>query len=1486
VQHDYHVKGVSFYYARDEKGNVLTNRDGTPMAPFDTAKEAQAAIDAYKEQESGYTVVNSRGKIITKDGQIWRGKLGKANAARWMKRTGRSSYRVIKYVPKIEAPKRQRMYELSETKSPVLAPEKKGAERGPTASRSVVDYYNSLEEAKTIAQRMYDSRRGEMAPPKGMTHDESRARLNEAINSEEEDAISKLNKERAETYAELKKIAEVEEAFKRELSKRGLPFIRVNLTDKPGPRGEAGSYGNGIINIYNAKILLSSNKSARESAEETLAHESFHGLKALGLVSGAEEKSLIRFGETELAKDHFEKPWFKELGLPEELYETATIAEAVRLSKSYREQRNTVLYKGEEYVDSSLEDMERLSRALEENDYDKESFDHVFKEENIDHNILNEEIANYSLEAAKRANETKSPGTNAEDAAKGAKNAKIVKRIKSKTYRYIKALRKTANDVPGTREVIERLHSKDVIAKRMSGRGNELTSLSEAPGESLASVMLSKMIRRINGKTRGEEVVSNLSEFVKGAHEFMPSDEAPSTRAILRTTGTKIKERRTAKSTRAEADARKARGEGETKPPVVNEEKEGTPQALAGLLNDQVPGNERMGFHVIPEERTEGGVWPDGVPEDSNIRYTDSNGDRMYGVNVRVYEDPARNGILITTQDKASDFYDDIPRGLEQGKTFNGDRARIQSDKSYNEQTDKIKARLSNKAVLDEPQYADIRDELEGHIDRMIQSPDVPLSGFINAISHTLAKSRTGATEAGFYNDTFIGGYDAAAPHGNTVDVNVDRTNLLDIGKPLSEQPEKVKTALTRSGVELDSETTVKQLMDSIDDAIPLSDKQEPTTAIDHLTEMGIDGLKLGDGKGFMIWNRNAVKKVDPATGREAVGVLPKNVSVESESRLDNLNQAISENTDFGSWREAAADFLPRRDVVTSRSHPDGNTHYFAMRGAKEEPLVYIVDESNPNNIVLKDILTDGDYGRWYNETHDDAYPRLFSPGAKASSVKTALDVISGKSIYGNEKSGFLSGAFKKVDETISTMGDRGNYLDRMVPRHAKRKSVWNMLKRILENKTTTYDNFAKAMLDQYRPLFRLSQRFKEKFGDPLTHLVSRSAHAMALMTDRTKLYVAASFEHGVLRYDRDSGDLGVKDFKLKNGRGLNIYNEQGHGGLRHILAPLMYDSNGKNKGMDELDILAAGRLARRGFRLSKEGKLIPFKEEDMKIALANMESNPMIMLVDDNLNRYNEQYVDFLVQSGIISKSLRDNWLKYSDYIPYYSSLYEADPKADLVKEIRSALGEKGVRAIKVLSGKNPHMKFKGGETGSVMPMLEAMTKNMFSGYLAGTKNIAATKAAYEAARLGEARIVKNAKDSHMRILVDGEEHYVQFDEPGVAMTVIGNFEGMNPLFTVLGKASNLLRESITRAPPFIIRNTFRDSESTYINTGEAQNGVVSPLFGLAASAESIKNNAAYFAGGDFSPEYQSLQEIRGRRSRLRPRECVRGLSRPTAFS
>ena len=356
--------------------------------------------------------------------------------------------------------------------------------------------------------------------------------------------------------------------------------------------------------------------------------------------------------------------------------------------------------------------------------------------------------------------------------------------------------------------------------------------------------------------------------------------------------------------------------------------------------------------------------------------------------------------------------------------------------------------------------------------------------------------------------------------------------------------------------------------------------------------------------------------------------------------------------------------------------------------------------------------------------------------------------------------------------------------------------------------------------LDRYNRLNDVEKLVAKQMGG-VERLADSNAHSAALQSD-----LAAGVAASALGVSDRIGGIPV----YKNGY-TTVSNEGGTiKGAVEIFAPLA--RYGDPKIYQAYQFWGASK---RGKRLLASGKEELFTPQDFAYAAQLEKQYPEFVSIQKDWIKYNDGLVKYAVDTGVISARNAAEFVKYSDYLPFY----------------RQIEGERtiGPNIFQSISGVKAPKKITGSEA-PLADFLETIVRNTQATIQAGMKNVAAQKATEAGVMVGMVKKLDSLSSAPntITILEKGQKvSYECADRLWVDAVSSLNLPEI-PFLSIFAKPADLLRNLVTKDPGFMLANLMRDSVSAYVTSGSN----ITPLVSTMKEFTSVLMNT--------SPEYQKL--------------------------
>lgn len=279
--------------------------------------------------------------------------------------------------------------------------------------------------------------------------------------------------------------------------------------------------------------------------------------------------------------------------------------------------------------------------------------------------------------------------------------------------------------------------------------------------------------------------------------------------------------------------------------------------------------------------------------------------------------------------------------------------------------------------------------------------------------------------------------------------------------------------------------------------------------------------------------------------------------------------------------------------------------------------------------------------------------------------------------------------------------------------------------------------------------------------------------------------------------------------------------------GLRPIFDIVVDGQKGEQAGQTMADWMG-WMAARRIQGLQAKDPNLKFPMKDLQAALA--KEQPQFAEAALQWQRHNNANIEFLVDTGRITREQADAMKEDEFYVPFYRADSKADgTPPDLVLPDTYGSGKKGRGQGNNLLARNPNIKkLVGGDRLEIDNIMNNMVRNSQAMVAAGMRNKAANQI-FEL--MGEAGLVtktkarKKGKSGNFVDVAKPHEHAVKLwingkskwaiPQPGAEPYLIA-MAGLQPIqlrgvMAVMANIGSIFRQGITLSPAFMIRNLIR---------------------------------------------------------------------------
>jgi hypothetical protein len=435
--------------------------------------------------------------------------------------------------------------------------------------------------------------------------------------------------------------------------------------------------------------------------------------------------------------------------------------------------------------------------------------------------------------------------------------------------------------------------------------------------------------------------------------------------------------------------------------------------------------------------------------------------------------------------------------------------------------------------------------------------------------------------------------------------------------------------------------------------------------------------------------------------------------------------------------------------------------------------------------------------------------------------------------------------SLRKVQDEVNTLPN-GAAINASINRLAPGREQKGYIERILEAFTPkSVDALRQQFLNRYNQLGVYDKEVAKQMGGAAL-LADSSAESAALMSDNAA--AIASMACGI------EGKGGIPVF---NKGYTTISNANGEKGVLEILMPLAKIGDPR---IYQTYQFWAGSL--RGSRLLANGKDHTYTKAEIDYAKELLVKYPEFKQVQEDWIKYNNGLMKYAVETGVLSPEKAAEFMKYSDYIPFY----------------RQIDGEKtvGPRLFQNISGVTPPKQLKGLKEGQDVPFadfLETIVRNTQSIIQSGMKNTAAQRAIGQAMYLNVAQKRQDVSYAPGVVTVLEKGQPVSYDVAD--QLFIDAVKSLNmpelPFLSFFAAPANLLRNLVTKDPGFMMANLMRDSLSAWVTSGAKMTPIASTIsnFGKAIGgtdpAYLALRNAGVIGGYEFAAGVENSGVILG---------------------
>ena len=255
-----------------------------------------------------------------------------------------------------------------------------------------------------------------------------------------------------------------------------------------------------------------------------------------------------------------------------------------------------------------------------------------------------------------------------------------------------------------------------------------------------------------------------------------------------------------------------------------------------------------------------------------------------------------------------------------------------------------------------------------------------------------------------------------------------------------------------------------------------------------------------------------------------------------------------------------------------------------------------------------------------------------------------------------------------------------------------------------------------------------------------------------------------------------------------------------------------------------QVKLIADIDQAEKGLReINKARKKVNMNDEQMDFYGSLDTEHPELRTMMDNWTQVNDNMIDMMLFSKIISKKRAEALKQIKDYVPWYRIM---DDMEDVHQESKSGAG-----GVKRMTNVGKEKRFEDTiVTRDIDDIVDNMLHNVAMITRNSMRNFAANRVAQEyATRNSKGQIavfpdegrIESTGAVRTNILVNGRRIIIEFKDPLIAEAVLGQ-ENLNmPAVKTLSALANGLRRGVTIWPQFQIRQLFMDAPTAALVSG-----------------------------------------------------------------
>jgi len=574
--------------------------------------------------------------------------------------------------------------------------------------------------------------------------------------------------------------------------------------------------------------------------------------------------------------------------------------------------------------------------------------------------------------------------------------------------------------------------------------------------------------------------------------------------------------------------------------------------------------------------------------------------------------------------------------------------------------------------------------------------------------------------------------------------------------------------------------------------------------------------------RAIKVANQLDVSKIKGLKERPAKGNLYRTLDDIPRKNIYSVNSSFvyGERPALDALLQKYGDVYAKRQVEKDNTYPANGLFYDMYKNLGIEKTTQLLRDAGIEAIEQKSDR------RYTERAYIDQVPEIFGTNLAPVGVTEGL-LFSRKAQYNNAE-------FASI----------GKVADKFI---AKEKTFADKIKA-----NTSGLAFETQVVDRFAGFERLSRTMDSLKGSQMMYYLR--------MYDEKMQYVAQAVEHGALHLVEKIRADGRKEYVIEAKDGPSLASTV------KVLKEAK-DIVGNGEAVNRLFTLyiSAIRAKDKGFSALHFGNNLT--QAELNQAFDKINANEQLKDIFDRArneyNAFNRNQLEFVAQSGALSKETVARLLKENDYIPWYR---ERNGVAELI------IGNE--TPIRV--GSIAEQPYLHDLVGGDAPILDFMTSSVQNTNLLADMalgNLAKKNAVFELVNMDLAVIGKNKGATGpdvVKFKVDGEDRFaiIDTDKVGIpADILVKGMEGiptqMPFVFRMLAIPAKLIRKTVAASPLQAAKQLFRDSLAAPILAGADFTPVLGSLREINSATKATLERRGITGGQVFTGTNEDLSKI-----------------------